>query len=165
MSATVKKNQKPIHVQILDAFYRQNITAVKKVRDMVKDACNSSSQAGKNGKDSKPRKGSKLGEIKNLLKDDLFNGINWELTPVERESVNITDYVCTVGKPTTYELSDEEYSRICGEIAYCRIQGETSIYENTIVAGCIANFKDACKKTIPSMVSIHKKSQNSWMPK
>lgn len=146
MPAATTKHQKPIHEQILNGFYRQNTTAVKKVRDMVRDACNIPSQAGKNGKDQKPRKGSKLGEIKNLLKDDLFNGINWELTPIERESVSINGYVRTVGKPTTYEMPDEDYVRIGGEIADSRIQGETSIYENTIVAGCIANYGDACQK-------------------
>ena len=146
MSAATTKRQKPILEQILNDFYRQNITAVKKVRDMVKDACAASTQTGKKGYVQEPRKGSKLGEIRNLLKDDLFNGSNWEFLPIERENIRVNGYVNSVGPPTTWELPDEDYVRVCGEIADSRIQGETNIYENTIVAGSISNYGDACQK-------------------
>jgi len=112
---------------ILDTFYRGNSTIVKRARDDV----------------AEQNKGRKSGEIANLIQCDLFKFINWEFTPVERENIGVIGYVNRVGKPTIYELPDEEYERVCDEIFDSFLQNERNMYTNSIVAGSIANHRNA----------------------
>lgn len=141
MSALTTKNSKPILEQILNDFNRQNTAIIRKAKDMVRVANSIPTKASKNGKPQKTYKNSKLGKIKNLVDNELFNGSNYEFLPVERENVGVNGYIRTVDTPSTFE--GIEFKRVCEDIITSHIQGETSMYESSIVAGGTTLFKDA----------------------
>ena len=108
MTTTINKNAMPVHEEVVVSFNQRISAIVRKARDSVAEHRN---------------KGQKSGEIDNLMKCALFNFINWELTAKECEGVGVSGYESTVENPIIHELPNEEYSRICDEVADSFIQG------------------------------------------
>jgi hypothetical protein len=144
MTATATKNSKPILEKTLEDFYRQNTAVIKKTMDLIENTSSIPEPKRKNCKERKLRKGNSFVRIENLITHESFKGRNWEFLPIERENLRIIRYVNTADAPSIYEGLD--FACMCEDISTSHIQGETSIHESSVVAGCISGFRDAYEK-------------------
>ena len=122
------------------------------------------------------RKKEKNGDIKNLIKHDLFNRSNWNKSKIKEmleENLGISRYISKIEHPLNGKVEKEQYEKIYCDIIESYIKDEIKLvpYKDDVIDGIIKNyeknsennedmFNDNIKRTERLYTYISEMSQN-----
>lgn len=129
-SEFTEKTAIPVHEEAVDKLNRNVNKVIRRAWAIVKEDRD---------------RDRKIGEFENLMKSEVFNYANWEISDQDIKDLGIREYENTVEKPLEYELPNQQHHKAYDEIADSFIHNDNSMFRSIVTDDIISSLKKKLK--------------------